>query len=139
MLEASLQLTVGAFSLDVQLAPARGVLAVVGPNGAGKTTLLNALLGAHHLTRGRITLSGRVLFDAEASVDRPTELRRLGYVPQDYALFDHMTATDNVAFALPRVSGRTTRAARAEHARALLDEQGLSHLADKRPRALSSG
>ena len=72
-------------------------------------------------------------------VDVPTEDRGIAYVPQDYALFPHLTAAENVAFALACLPGRRPAPQRREEARALLDRLGVLACADRRPRALSGG
>src|SRR4051794_22278366 len=96
-LRAQVSLRLGAVALDVTLDVGAEPLVVVGPNGAGKTSLLAALLGRLPLDRGRVEIDGEVLADTEAGVDVPLERRRLGYVPQDFALFPHLTVRGNVA------------------------------------------
>ncbi len=133
-LRATLRASLGDLRLDVSIDTAGESLVVVGPNGAGKSTLLRLLLGVERPAGGRIALGDAVLFDDAAGIDRPTEARRLGYVPQHLALFPHLTALDNVAF-----GGAGSRAERRSRARALLDEMQAGHLADRRPDALSGG
>jgi molybdate transport system ATP-binding protein len=139
-LEAALRKRQGGFDLELDLELDGGTpLAIVGPNGAGKTTALLALLGIVRPDAGRIVLGGEPLFDAAARLDVPTEERGIAYVPQEYALFPHMSASENVAFALgcrrPAGSSRQMR----EQARALLDRLGVLACADRRPAALSGG
>ena len=126
-LELDIALPLRSFRLELALAVGRETFALVGPSGAGKTSVLRAIAGLARPQRGRITLDGRVLFDAEAKVDRPPEERRVGLVFQDYALFPHMTVEQNVAY-----SGRT-RAAE------LLERFRIGHLAKARPGELSGG
>jgi molybdate transport system ATP-binding protein len=131
-LEANVALRAGALELAAELhADARGAV-VVGPNGSGKTTLLLALLGVRRPARGFVRIDGEPLFDGGRGIDVPVEERRLGYVPQQYALFPHLTVLENVGFALPR-------RAPAEKARELLDRLGVVELAQRRPAALSGG
>jgi ABC-type sulfate/molybdate transport systems ATPase subunit len=78
-------------------------------------------------------VGGDVLLDSTLGVDVPAERRRLGYVPQDHALFPFLDVAGNVAFGLP---WRERRRARVD---ALLDELGLAALASARPDALSGG
>ena len=111
--------------LDVDLAVATGELVVLlGPNGAGKTTLLRALAGLLALDRGRVVLDGQVLEDAEAGAWVPTERRPVGFVFQDYLLFPHLSALENVAFGL-RARG-VGRAEARRRAAAWLDRVGLA-------------
>jgi molybdate transport system ATP-binding protein len=112
---------------------------LVGPNGAGKTTLLLLILGVLEPDRGRIVVGGRVLFDAELGVNVPIEERGLGYVPQSYALFPHLTVRQNVEFALGSRPRSSSRAARAARGREILAELGLEALAERRVTQLSGG
>jgi molybdate transport system ATP-binding protein len=139
-LVATFTTRLGSFALGIDLAlPGPGVLAVAGPNGAGKTTLLLSLLGIVEPAEGRITLGSDVLYDRAAGVNRVTEERGLGYVPQDYALFPHLTARQNVEFALACRSPAPARAARRAQALDLLDRLGAAAFAERRPGALSGG
>lgn len=133
-LAIDLDLRRGSFHLQVALPPHEGTTVVVGPNGAGKSTLLECMLGVQR-SEGRIELGGDVLLASEEGVDVPPEERRLGYVPQRYALFRHMTVLRNVAFGIKGGS----RAERDDRARDLLDELGAGHLARRKPAALSGG
>ena len=137
-LEAAVGLTLGRLRLEVELAVGTGELVVLlGPNGAGKTTLLRALAGLLALDRGRVVLDGAVLEDTAAGAWVPTERRPIGFVFQDYLLFPHLSALENVAFGL-RARG-LGRAEARRRAGAWLDRVGLAGHAGARPRALSGG
>jgi molybdate transport system ATP-binding protein len=137
-LEAELGLTLGELELEVELGVATGELVVLlGPNGAGKTTLLRALAGLVPLARGRVVLDGEVLEDTEAGTWVPTERRPIGFVFQDYLLFPHLSALENVAFGL-RARG-LPRAEARPRAAGWLERVGLAAHAGARPRALSGG
>jgi molybdate transport system ATP-binding protein len=138
-LEADIRMNLGQLGLDLRLAAEDRVLAIAGPNGAGKTTTLLALLGIVRPDAGRISLGATVLFDAAAKIDVPTEDRGLAYVPQDYALFPHLSAEENVAFALACGPGAKGRRQRREEARALLARVGVLACADRLPASLSGG
>jgi molybdate transport system ATP-binding protein len=126
------------FRLDVALSVAAGeVVALLGPNGAGKTTALRALAGLRPLDAGHVRLRGRTLDEPAGRTYLPPERRAVGVVFQDYLLFPHLSALDNVAFG-PRCRGLDRRAARAEAA-GWLDRVGLAELARRRPRQLSGG
>ncbi|MGW2099839.1 ABC transporter ATP-binding protein [Streptomyces olivaceoviridis] len=131
-LDARLVVDRGAFRLDVTLKAAPGeVLALLGPNGAGKTTALRALAGLTPLTDGHLHLDGSPL------THTPAESRPVGVVFQDYLLFPHLSALDNVAFG-PRCQGVRKAEARAQAA-AWLERMGLTAHAGAKPRGLSGG
>jgi len=126
----------GAFALDVALeVPDGACLALAGPSGAGKTSVLRVVAGLVRPDRGRVTCGEAVWLDTERGVDVAPERRRCGYVFQEYALFAHLRAWQNVAYPLRGLD----RAERRERALALLDRFGVAHLADARPRTLSGG
>jgi molybdate transport system ATP-binding protein len=132
MLDARLVVKRAGFTLDIELAVAAGeVVALLGPNGAGKTTALRSLAGLTALDDGHVTLDG-VRLD-----DEPPERRRIGVVFQDYLLFPHLSALDNVAFG-PRCRHVPRREAR-EQAREWLLRVGLAEHVRKKPRQLSGG
>ena len=97
--------TVGDLTLDVRLKVRPGELvAVVGPNGAGKTTLLRLVAGLVALDAGSLSLGGRVVDDATSSGFVASHRRRVGWVPQDRLLFDHLPVAANVGFSPRAVS-----------------------------------
>ncbi|SER25639.1 molybdate transport system ATP-binding protein [Streptomyces sp. yr375] len=131
-LDARLVVDRGRFRLDVTLTAAPGdVVALLGPNGAGKTTALRALAGLVPLTEGHLRLDG------DALERTPPESRPVGVVFQDYLLFPHLSALDNVAFG-PRCHGAGKAAARAQAAE-WLARMGLTEHAAAKPRRLSGG
>ncbi|MEV0651105.1 ABC transporter ATP-binding protein [Phytomonospora sp. NPDC050363] len=137
-LDAHLVVERETFRLDVALRVEPGeVVALLGPNGAGKTTALRALAGLRPLTAGHVTLAGTDLDRPARRVWTPVERRRVGVVFQDYLLFPHLTALDNVAFG-PRRHGLPKREARAKAAD-WLARMGLAEYAGRKPRHLSGG
>lgn len=125
-----------AFSLSVDLdVPAGTVTAVVGPNGSGKTTTLRALAGLVRPTSGHIRLGDRTLDDSDVHV--AARNRGIGVVFQDYLLFPHLTAAENIAFG-PIAHG-VARTAALKAAHEWLDRFELSDFAEVRPRQLSGG
>ncbi|GAA3389217.1 ABC transporter permease [Streptomyces roseoviridis] len=106
-------------------------IAVVGPNGAGKTTLLRALLGLTPRAQADLTLG-----DTDVT-GLPPHRRRVAWVPQDGALFPHLSALANTAYGL-RAQGVPRAEARRE-ARAWLDRLGVGPLAHRKPTQLSGG
>jgi molybdate transport system ATP-binding protein len=138
-LHARLVARVGSLAVDAQLDTGPGTLVLVGPNGAGKSTLLSLLLGARPVEQGRISVAGTVLLDTAQAIDVPLEHRRLGYVPQDYALFPHLSVRENVAFALASQSPRLPRTARDRQVDDMLRELGLDAFAERSVPTLSGG
>lgn len=134
----------GDFELDVRFDVRPGeVVALIGPNGAGKSTVLRCLAGLLPLHDGRIEITADdqggslVLADTAAGVFVPPEHRPIGVVFQDYLLFEHLDAIENVAFGL-RSRGMRRHQAR-ERALTWLARVDLADLGHRRPRQLSGG
>jgi molybdate transport system ATP-binding protein len=137
-LSATVRLRLGGLELDVDLDAKPGeVLAILGPNGAGKTTLLRCLAGLQPIDAGRIALGDVVLDEPATDTFVPAESRSVGVVFQDYLLFAHLSAVDNVAFGLR--TKRVPRHSAREQASAWLDRLGLADHAHHRPATLSGG
>lgn len=137
-LHADIEVTRAHFRLRLTLKAAPGqVIALLGPNGAGKSTVLRTLAGLDRPDRGLVEIDGETWEDTSAGVRVPVEQRLLGMVFQDYLLFPHLSALDNVAFG-PRARGMTRAAAR-DLARTWLERVGLAAQADARPAELSGG
>ena len=122
-----------AVSLDVQPG---SFLVLLGPSGSGKTTLLRCLAGIERLSSGTITIGDRLVADGNGHHVSP-EHRDLSMVFQDYALWPHLTAQQNVAFALARLRLPKSRA--VQRSLELLDRVGLAGLSERFPNELSGG
>jgi molybdate transport system ATP-binding protein len=131
--------TAGELRVEVALQTAGRPLALAGPSGAGKTTLLRMLAGLARPDAGFIRCGGETWFDAACRIHLPPEARACGLVFQDYALFPHLSAWENVAFADHAGGARRARRARRAHAVELLERFGVAHRADARPPTLSGG
>jgi molybdate transport system ATP-binding protein len=127
LLEIDIALARRSFDLRVALNLGGETIALVGPSGSGKTSLLRAVSGLERPHTGRIALGAELWFDARRKVHLSAEQRRIGYLPQDYALFPHLTVAANVRFA-----GKRDRPD-------LLERFGIGNLAGARPRQLSGG
>lgn len=114
--------------------PAGHIGCLLGQSGCGKTTILRAIAGFEPVRAGHIALEGTVI--SSATVQLAPEHRRVGMMFQDYALFPHLTATQNVAFGLRKLMDKTQRTARVKE---LLDLVGLSASADSYPHEISGG
>lgn len=117
---------------DISLDIPKGCFAtLLGPSGCGKTTTLRMLAGFYDVDEGEIRISNRVVNQV------PPHLRNIGMVFQDYALFPHMTISENVSYGL-KLRG-VKRDKIAEKVREMLVFLGLDGLADRYPNQLSGG
>lgn len=110
-----------------------------GPSGSGKTLTLQCIAGLLMPDSGRISVGEAVFFDSRAGLRLPARKRGVGYVPQDYALFPHLTVLQNVAYAHSGIFGRLVGKREKERALALLDRFRISRLAGRHPQQLSGG
>ncbi|MGR2741049.1 ABC transporter ATP-binding protein [Billgrantia sp. Q4P2] len=134
-LEVALQ-QIGPIPLEARFhCDAGELLALVGPSGSGKTTLLRAIAGLMKPQEGRITCGQDIWFDTVSGFDLRPQQRRVGLVFQDYALFPHLTARDNVRVAL----GHLDAAQRAAQAERWLARMHLEGLGGRYPSQLSGG
>ncbi|PJZ58022.1 ATP-binding cassette domain-containing protein [Leptospira barantonii] len=88
------------FFLDLDFRSIRDFLFIYGPSGAGKTLTLKTISGLIQPDHGRIVLSDEVFFDSEYRIDLPAQKRKVGYLPQNYSLFPHLTVRKNLEFPL---------------------------------------
>ena len=122
--------------LDAELACGRGeVLALVGPSGSGKSTLLRCIAGLHIPAGGRIECGGETWLDTVSGKNLSTARRRIGMVFQNYALFPHLSALENVLEGMDD----TGSAEALERAQRLLRKVHLDGLEQRRPHELSGG
>ncbi|WP_373839351.1 ABC transporter ATP-binding protein [Methanospirillum sp.] len=138
MLKVRMKKKLRDFDLDVSLSVCPGeVLVLLGENGSGKSTILNLLAGLLIPDEGIISLYDRTLYGGDEHAALPPEERNIGYVFQNYALFPHMSAFENVAFGLRR---RKTNSADIQVlVKEILDELGIGHLINERATNLSGG
>lgn len=124
-----------AFTLDASFAVHEGITVLFGPSGSGKTTILRSVAGIVQPDAGRIELGGALYFDSAEGVSLPIQRRRVGFVFQDYLLFPHLTAIQNVSYAIRSQTARQRR----DRAMQLLEMLGIAHVSDRRPHQLSGG
>jgi iron(III) transport system ATP-binding protein len=116
--------------VDLEVA-AGSLTAVLGLSGCGKTTLLRVIAGFERAERGTVSLAGEILDGGRTFL--PPERRGVGYVPQEGALFPHLSVRENVGFALTRSERRGNEVGR------LLEMVGLAALGERMPGELSGG
>lgn len=130
------------FDLDVECSLDNELLVIEGASGAGKTTILNCIAGIRVPDDGNISVDGRILFSHNERVNIPAEKRNIGYLFQNYALFPNMSVRSNVLYGIrnkPEYKKRESKKALIEYADHMMETLGVSHLADKRPTAISGG
>lgn len=120
-------LPLAEFTLEVSVTLSRGATALYGPSGAGKTTLLELIAGIRRPRSGRIEMDGRVVCGDGVWI--PPRHRRVGYVPQDDALFPHLSVRQNVFYG----------AAGTENAGDVIDVLEIGTLFERRVQSLSGG
>ncbi|HEY7796626.1 MAG TPA: amino acid ABC transporter ATP-binding protein [Microbacteriaceae bacterium] len=121
--------------IDFQVTPGE-VAVLIGPSGAGKSTLLRCINGLERLTGGTVEIDGVELKYTEKSLNHIRE--HVGMVFQQFNLFPHLTALENVTLAPKVVSGKSAEEAK-QKALQLLERVGLSEKADAYPSSLSGG
>lgn len=127
-------LRIGEIELSPAFSTSAGLTVLFGPSGAGKTTVLNVVAGLVRPPQGRVTVNGKVLYDAAAGVDLPAHRRRAGYVFQEPRLFPHLSVRQNLFYGAARGSE-----AKRIDPQEMIEVLGLAPLLDRRPRSLSGG
>lgn len=135
MLEVEIQKRLDGFLLDVAFTTDHSLVVLFGPSGSGKSLTLQAIAGTTQPDRGRIIIDHTPFYDSARHILLPPQTRRLGYVPQHYALFPHLTVEKNIAFGL----SMTSQAKPQQRIQELLDILSLQGLARRYPRELSGG
>jgi polar amino acid transport system ATP-binding protein len=114
------------------------VVCVIGPSGSGKSTLLRCINLLEPLDAGRILLEGREITGKTTAEDRNYVRQRVGMVFQQFNLFPHKSAVQNVSLAQEKVLGRSSDESEGK-AQALLTRVGLADKMDEYPERLSGG
>lgn len=123
-----------AFRLAVDLAlPGKGITAIFGASGSGKTTLLRCLAGLQSIDSGRVVVNGETWHDEETFL--PTHQRGLGFVFQEASLFEHLTAGDNLNYAIKRAP----QAGATVNKEQIVELMGITTLLGRLPAQLSGG
>ncbi len=122
----------GRFQLEIDTIFSDGWTALFGPSGAGKTTLLEIIAGLRRPDAGRVAMKGRVLFDAATKENVPPRRRGIGYVPQDLALFPHLSVRANLDYGRPAGDDDAFLAS-------VLERLEIGALLEQKPDALSGG
>ena len=95
-LEVAIKKKLGAFSLNIAFSTDVEVFALLGASGCGKSMMLKCIAGIETPDEGKIVLNGKVLYDSKNKINLPPQKRNVGYMFQDYALFQNMTVEENI-------------------------------------------
>lgn len=134
-LDVHFRVSFDQFELDISLQAGAEMVVIFGPSGAGKSLTLRTLAGLITPQAGYIRVAGQLWYDSRRGICLPPQVRRVGYVPQNYALFPHLSVAQNVAYGLHRLS-REKAMARVKH---ILKVMRLEEQAACRPGELSGG
>lgn len=139
MLEVSVKKIIGdkrnvGLNLDVSLTVENGITVLLGASGSGKTTLLKLISGIIAPDEGIIKVGVQTYFDSIRNINIPVQKRRVGYVFQNYALFPHLTAAQNIAYGIKDGSKN-----KLDKAKSILETFRLSTLEKRLPREMSGG
>lgn len=144
------------FSLDIEFQAGKGCLGILGPSGCGKSMTLKSIAGIVTPDSGRIAIQyaqgeaagGRVLYDSALKVNQKPQLRRVGYLFQNYALFPNMTTEQNISAGLRGAGGRPAASGKGrtltvrekeDKVRQMIDRFRLEGLEKRYPAQLSGG
>lgn len=120
------------FSFEIEFSVSSGFTVLTGASGAGKTTTLRMIAGIVKPDSGFIKLDSQTFFDSSQNLDLPIQKREVGFVFQDYALFPHLTAKQNIAYGV-KIENKNDK---AEEMLALFHSE---HLINRIPREMSGG
>jgi len=132
---SQLRLRQGAFLLELDLAISGQVIGIFGPSGAGKTTLIEIVAGLRRPEHGRVQMDDQVLSYTATHFFQPPEQRGVGYVPQDLALFPHLTVRGNLLYG-QRTTHENASSINLAHVTAVLE---IDTLLDRAIAELSGG
>lgn len=133
MLEVSIKKNLSHYTLDVDFRVDDEILVLFGPSGSGKTTILNSIAGLVRPDEGSILLNDQTFYNEE-NLTIPTQVRNVGYLFQDYALFPHMTVEKNIRYGIKRNDDNNLSIIEQ-----LLNVLGIEHLLTKYPHQISGG
>ena len=132
---SGLRLPLAHFTLELDVVLAAPMTAVFGASGSGKTSLLEIIAGLRRPVLGCVTVDGEVMTDAGNGMFIPPERRAIGYVPQDGALFPHLSVHHNLLYGA-KTAGVRPAGLTFEHVTEVLE---ITHLAHRAPATLSAG
>jgi molybdate transport system ATP-binding protein len=131
------RIPLATFELDIETSFESQITAFFGPSGSGKTTLLDTIAGLRPVGSGEIEFGGKILFSSTRKINLPPRQRGIGYVPQEGALFPHLSVRKNILFGSERtVDASGSKTIRMEHVLEILE---IPHLLTRAVTRLSGG
>ena len=122
-------------SLDIAFQAGAEIVVLFGPSGVGKSLTVRTIAGLFTPHEGRVRVNGEIWLDTREGINLRPQARRVGYVPQHYGLFPHLTVAENIAFGLRKLP----RAAREQRVREMVTLMQLTGLEHRKPGELSGG
>ena len=133
---ANIKLDREHFQIDINLnLPGKGVSALFGPSGSGKSSLLRCIAGLEKELQGMISVNGDIWFDSQQNIYLHSSRRKVGYVFQEAALFDHLSVKDNILYGVKRIKDNGLTVSVDD----LTSLMGVEHLLNRYPEKLSGG
>lgn len=123
------------FHLQVNLSCEHEIIGILGASGAGKSMLLNCIAGLVKPDEGKIILNDKVFFDSSKKINLPPRDRKVGFLFQNYALFPHLTVSENIAFGL----GELAKSEKDEKVLQLMNRFHIKEMGNRYPSQISGG
>ncbi|KIR02171.1 molybdate ABC transporter, ATPase component [Lachnospiraceae bacterium TWA4] len=134
-LDVQIKKKLGNFHLDIKMENISGKLGILGASGCGKSMTLKCIAGIEKPDEGKILLNDRVLFDSKKRINLKPQVRNVGYLFQNYALFPNMTVSENIGIGIQEKN----KEKRQEIIARQLKQFHLEGLGDRYPTQLSGG
>jgi len=127
MLEVRIKRKLPGFTLDVAFSVNQEIVAILGPSGSGKTMTLQCIAGLLQPDEGYVKLNNKTLLDSSQGVSLPAQRRKVGFVFQNYALFPHLTVSQNIGYGI----GHLTIQEKKERVSELLEKMNIQRLGER--------
>ncbi len=134
-LRVDIKKSLPGFQLQIKLSCEQEIVGILGASGAGKSMLLSCIAGLIKPDEGTIVLNDKVFFDSSKKINLPARQRKVGFIFQNYALFPHLTVSENIGFGL----GELANEKRDEKVMELMDRFHLTKMGDRYPAQISGG
>ncbi|MBM9578841.1 ATP-binding cassette domain-containing protein [Leptospira sp. 201903070] len=127
------------FLLDLDFSFQKNFLLIYGPSGSGKTLTLKTIAGLIRPDQGNISFCKKVFFDGDKKFDLPVQKRNVGYLPQGYSLFPHLSVRRNLEFGLKKTFRWKLKDSDQKRVGEILELFEIANLSESYPKNLSGG